>query len=117
MTSSMAATKAALASGGIAHWSFRCGLRTFFERPPDGVVAGARDNVQFDDLALQHLQRPSRKAFGWCRAGQGNQLGLAGAVEYALPGGVRRALRGQHAVDAFLDELLTDARNRHQAGV
>src|ERR1700749_4743025 len=106
MTSSMAATKAALASGGITHWSFRCGLRSFFERPPDGIVAGARDNVQFDDLALQHLPRPPRKAFGGRRAGQGDQLRFAGAVEDPPSGGIRRAIGCEHAVDTFLDELL-----------
>ena len=46
----MLATKAALASGGITHCCLRCGLRMFFLRPPDRVVAGALDNVQFDDL-------------------------------------------------------------------
>ena len=70
-----------------------------------------------NDLALQHLQRPPRKAFGWRRAGQRDQLRFAGAVKDPAPGGIRRALGRQHAVDPFLDELLADARNCHQAGV
>jgi hypothetical protein len=44
----MSATKAAPASGGFTHCRLRCGLR-----PPDRVVAGALDNVQFDDLLLE----------------------------------------------------------------
>jgi hypothetical protein len=34
---SVLATKAALASGAIAHCYFRYGLRMFFESPPDGI--------------------------------------------------------------------------------
>src|SRR6185436_5245409 len=40
----------------------------------------------------------------------------SGAVEDPPPGGIRRALGCEHAVDAFLDELLADARNCHRAG-
>src|ERR1700678_3456506 len=29
-----------------------------FWRPPDGVVAGPRNDIQLDDLAFQHLLRP-----------------------------------------------------------
>jgi len=57
------------------------------------VLSLARATMfSFDDLALQHLQRPPRKAFGWCRAGQGDQLRLAGAVEDPPSGGIRERL-------------------------
>src|ERR1700732_638184 len=52
--------------------------------PPDRVVAGALDNVQFDNLLLEQTQAPSGKAFRGRREGQRDQ------VASAAPSKIRR---------------------------
>jgi hypothetical protein len=76
----MAATKALLAFGGITHCCFRCGLRMFFESPPDRAVAGAIDDVQFHDLVLRQPQCPACAALGGFGTSQGDQLGFLLAI-------------------------------------
>src|SRR5271166_1338563 len=88
----MAATKPALASGGITHCRLRWGLRRFFLES-DRVVAGLLDDVQFDDLLLEQAQTPTREPLGRRRAGQGDQFRLRRSVENPRPGGVRLYLR------------------------
>src|SRR5271166_2526999 len=94
----MAATKPALASGGITHCRLRWGLRTFFLES-DRVVAGLLDNVQFDDLLLEQAQTPTREPLGRRRAGQGDQFRLRRPVENPRPGGVRIVFAGQRRRD------------------
>src|SRR5580704_10446229 len=89
----MLATKAALASGGITHCCLRCGLRKFFQRPPDRVVAGALDNVQFDDLLLEQAQAPTGETLRGRRECQCDQLCFRRAVENAWTGGIGIVLR------------------------
>src|ERR1700677_1805667 len=117
MTSSMAATKAALASGGITHCSFRCGLRMFFLacarwccRWPARRCSTRRPCLPaFAASILRSLQaavsRPMRSA--WPRWRHRNPRS----------GGVRRSLRCEHTLDPFFNELLADPGNRHQTGV
>ena len=89
----------------------------FFERPPDGVVAGAIDDVQLHDRGLQQRQRPPLASFGWRRAGKRDQLGLGGAVEDALSGGAGGVLAGQSGIEASLHQLLARAGNGVDAGI
>ena len=78
----MLATKAALASGAITHCCLRWGLRRFFSvSAPDRVVAGALDDLQFDDFLLQKTQGPFGVARQGRPASQSDQLGFRGAVE------------------------------------
>ena len=54
--------------------------------PADCVVAGASDDIAFHDRGFQQRQCPTRTTLGWGGAGQGDQLGLSGAVENAFSG-------------------------------
>src|SRR5271165_5953474 len=101
----MLATKAALASGAITHCCLGSGLRMFFERPPDRVVAGALDDLQFDDLLLQKTQGPFGVARRGRPASQSDQLGCRGAVENPPRGAIGIGLARQNGFEAFLDEL------------
>jgi hypothetical protein len=89
----------------------------FFLRPADRVVADPFDDVQRDHFVFQQPERPSRVALGRRRARQGNELGLAGPVEYRLSSEIRRAFGCQHALYPFFDILLPYPRNRRQTGV
>ena len=114
----MVATNAALASGGITHCCLRCGLRMFFfERRPIGVVAGALDNVQFDNLLLEQTQAPSGKALRGRREGQRDQFCFRRAVENSPRGGVRVVFAGQHRLEPFLDQLAPGPLDSGDAGV
>jgi hypothetical protein len=42
---------------------------------------------------------------------------LGGTIEDALSGRSGRALRGQHSLEPFFDQLLTNSRDSHQASV
>src|SRR6202030_2201081 len=115
-TSSMLATKAALASGAMTHCCFRCGLRMFFESPPDGVVAGAFNDVQFDDLLLEQTQAP----FGVTRRGwpacQRDQFCFRRAVENPWSGGVCVIFAGQDCLEPLLNQLSPSAKDIGDAG-
>src|SRR5271165_6161589 len=100
----MAATKPALASGGITHCRLRWGLSAFFLSPSDRVVAGLLDDVQFDNFLLEQAQAPTGEPLGSRRAGQSDQFRLRGPVENPRPGGVRIVLAAQRRLEPFLDE-------------
>src|ERR1700687_1677840 len=113
----MLATKAALASGGITHCCLRCGLRMFFLRPPDRVVAGALDNVQFDDLLLEQAQAPTGETLRGRREGQCDQFCFCYAVENPRPGGIGIVFAPQHRLESLLDELAPGPLDSGNAGV
>jgi len=85
--------------------------------PADRVVAGAIDDVQFHHRGFQQCQCPPLAPLGRWRAGQGDQLGLGGAVEDALSGRVGRVLVGQGGVDPALHQVLARARDGVDAGI
>jgi hypothetical protein len=92
-------------------------LRLFFERPTDRVVAGALDDVQFDDLLLEQAKAPSGEAiWGW-REGQRDQFGFRRAVENPRPGGLGIIFTGQHRLEPFLDQLAPGSLNGSDAGI
>src|SRR5580693_391573 len=113
----MLATKAALASGGITHCCLRCGLRMFFLRSPDRVVAGALDNVQFDDLLLEQAQAPTGETLRGRRECQCDQLCFCRAVENAWTGGIGIVFTGQHRLEPFLDQMAPGPLDIGDAGV
>src|SRR5580693_4421253 len=113
----MLATKAALASGGITHCCLRCGLRMFFLRSPDRVVAGALDNVQFDDLVLEQAQAPTGETLRGRRECQCDQLCFRRAVENAWTGRIGIVFTGQHCLEPFLDQLAPGPLDIGDAGV
>src|ERR1700687_5701449 len=113
----MLATKAALASGGITHCCLRCGLRMFFLRPPDRVVAGALDNVQFDDLLLEQAQAPTGETLRGRREGQCDQFCFCYAVENPRPGGIGIVFAPQHRLEPLLDQLASGPLDSGNAGV
>src|SRR6202521_6060167 len=104
----MLATKAALASGGITHCCLRCGLRMFFERPPDRVGAGALDNVQFDDLLLEQAPAPTGETLRGPTEGQRDQFCFCYAVENPRPSGIGIVFAPQHRLEPLLDQLAPD---------
>src|SRR5437763_6370545 len=115
-TSSIAATKPALALGGITHCCFSHGLSAFFQRPPDGLVAGGVHHLQLDEPVGQHLQRPAGLPGRGRGAGDGDQPGLLVAVEFAvLPAGRLLPVEGQ--VQPTVGELLADPGHRPGAAV
>src|ERR1700738_790763 len=81
------------------------------------VVAGALDNVQFDNLLLEQTQAPSGKAFRGRREGQRDQFCFRRAVENPPPGGVRVVFAGQHRLEPFLDQLAPGPLDSSDAGV
>src|SRR6516225_1716396 len=113
----MAATKPGLASGGITHCRLRCGLGAFFERPPDRIVAGLVDDVQFDDFLFEETQAPTSESFRSWRASQSDQFRLRRPVENPRPRGVGAILALQRRLEPLLDQLLTGASDIVDAGV
>src|SRR5450759_3985438 len=113
----MLATKAELASGAITHCCLRCGLRMFFESPPNRIVAGAPDDVEFDDFLLKEAQAPfGVPSRGW-PACQRNQFCLCRAVEYPRSDGVWVVFAGQHRLKPLLDQLVSCPLDIGDAGI
>ena len=88
-----------------------------FFASPDSVVAGAIDNLQFDDELFQQLQRP-RLAILW-RFGtaQRDQFGFGGTVKDALSGRGWRMLAHQNGLKPFFHKLLAGPSNRIGADI
>jgi hypothetical protein len=84
---------------------------------PNGVVAGALDDIQFHDSLLQQLQRPPLAAFGRSGTGQRDQLRLGCPVKDAWPGRGRRMLADQDGLEPFFHQLLTGPCHRVDAGI
>jgi hypothetical protein len=61
-------------------------LEEVFLRPPDRVISGAIDDLQFDDLVFQQLQRPPPAALWRFGTSRGDQFGFGGSVKDALSG-------------------------------
>src|SRR5271165_6154727 len=93
------------------------GRMGFFERPTDRVVAGALDDLQFDDLLLQKTQGPFGAARRSRPASQSDQLGFRFAVENPPPGGIGIGLARQDGLEAFLDKEPSRPLDRRDAGV
>jgi len=96
---------------------FQVRFKNVFLHPPDRVVADPGNDVQFHDFVFQQTQRPSCAPLGRLRTGQRSEFGLGGTIEDALPGLSGRALRGQHRLEPFFHQLLTNSGNSHEAGV
>ena len=96
---------------------FQVRFTNVFLHPPDRVVADPGNDVQFHDFVFQQTQRPSCAPLGRLRTGQRSEFGLGGTIEDALPGLSGRALRGQHRLEPFFHQLLTNSGNSHEAGV
>src|SRR5208337_678860 len=77
-TSSMAATKPALASGGITHCRLRCGLSAFFFRVRP-IVGSGQPEHPYAGLALCRLPRPRSAT----RADSDHSVIVAGLVDDA----------------------------------
>src|SRR5580704_19394384 len=101
----------------MTHWSFRCGLRTFFLYSPDRVVAGALNDLQFHDLVFQQCQCPTGPTLGRFRTGQRDQFGLRGTIEDALAGRIWGMLAGEDRVEAVLDQPLAYPREGGDTGI
>jgi hypothetical protein len=114
--SSIAATNAALAAGGMTHCSLRCGLRTFFLRPADRIVAGTLDDAQFHDLFLQETEGPLRVSAWRFGAGERDQPGLFLAIEDAGDGWPLALLALEYRVETLFDQPLPRSVDRREAG-
>src|ERR1700730_14190202 len=70
-------------------------------RPPDRVVAGSVNDLQFHDLLFQQLQRPPLATLRRFGTGQGNQLRFGDTVKDAWSGRGWRMLADEHGIEAF----------------
>lgn len=75
-TSSVAATKCTLASGGITHCQLRCGLRTFFNVRP--IVLSLAFSTMFSSTTFSSRRRRLQRV----NPGAGEQ---AGAISFVSP--------------------------------
>jgi hypothetical protein len=86
-------------------------------RPPDRVVAGSVNDLQFHDLLFQQLQRPPLATLRRFGTGQGNQLRFGGAVKDARSGRGWGMLADKHGIEAFFHQLLAGPSNGVDAGI
>jgi hypothetical protein len=78
---------------------------------------GAIDDLQFDDLLFQQLQRPPPATLWRFGTSQGDQFGFGGSVKDALSGRGWRMLADQNGFKSLFHQLLAGPRNRIDAGV
>src|SRR5208282_4045467 len=80
-------------------------------------VAGALDNVQFDDLLLEQAQAPTGETLRGRREGQCDQFCFCYAVENPRPGGLGIVFAPQHRLEPLLDQLASGPLDSGDAGV
>lgn len=97
------------AAGGMHHCSFRHGLSSLFEHPPNRLGRDGVHDGEFDQLVRQELQGPLCAARRPHRAGQSDQRGLRPAVELARPAWLLLRLAAQGSRHALLDAALAHA--------
>jgi hypothetical protein len=90
------------------HIFTRCGFSSFFESPPHGLGTDAIGVLQFDHLLGQQADGPTPSSEGRLTTGQGDQMGLLFAIEFAvaMP---RLGAASEDGLQALLHEGLADA--------
>ena len=88
----------------------------FFWRPPDRVITGTVNDIQFHDRRFQQLWCPSGAPLWWYGAGQGDQFSLGGAIKNAPSGRSGRVLAGENGLKPFFHQLLTGSADRRIQG-
>ena len=106
----MRQTNAALACGGMLHWRFNHGLRSFFEHTAHRLVRDSLDHLELDELVREQAEGPAGRAVGWRAAGEGDQAGLLGAIDLALVLAAR-CTTVEGCFEPLLDKLFADARD------
>jgi len=115
-TSSIWATNAPLACGGMHQQSFSHGCDSFFERLAHGLVGHRPDRPKRDEAVGEQAQTPPCPSLRGRTAGQRDQVRLAGPVEL---GRVRPlgGARVERQVKPLLHEQQPDAAHRARAHV
>ena len=75
------------------------------------------DDLAFDDLLRQQSHRPASAASRRLRAGQGDELRLALAIENGFNRWGLALLAGEHRVEPLAHQLLTYPRHHSNVGV
>src|ERR1700678_3197470 len=100
----MAATKPALASGGITHCRLRCGLRTFFKVRP--IVLSLTFATMFNSTTFSSSRRRLQRAKPSGAGEQVRAINFASAAPSKIRGRAEFGFvfAGQRRLEAFFDQ-------------
>lgn len=78
----------------------------------DGRCTGFRNNVEFDTFVGKKLQCPFASTFGWCGAGEADQMGFGTTVEDRLYRWREALFTFECGIETFFDEAFADVGDR-----